>query len=332
MAELISVIIPVFNGSKTIQRAIDSVLNQQQGLNPFNLEIIVVDDGSTDNIIETLLPYGKKIRLIGQPNQGTGAARDTGIRASSGGYIAFLDSDDMWLPHKIQTQLEIFRENPEVGLVAGGTEFINEDGQPVRISSMKRKGWLAKELLYGNFIVASTVIAKRSLIDQFEVLFRVDLPMEEDWEFWLRLSSKSEFLVQPDVLAKNFIISNSRSQYFRENLENKRKQYLEVIKGLSGDEYFGKYIRKNQRKLYANGYLIQAYMEYFNKLHYSARKSILRSLLIYPINRNIAKLLMMLLLPTDAYLHFTNFLKGVRLSMNRLTRIARIRSILFCGW
>lgn len=320
MIELVSVVIPVFNGAKTIKRAIDSVLIQQHVPDTFDLEVIVVDDGSTDNIIETLIPYGKKIKLIGQSNQGTGAARNTGIKASSGKYIAFLDSDDMWLSNKIQTQLKIFQKNPEVGLVAGGTEFINEDGRSVRISSVKRKGWLTKELLYGNFIVASTVMVKRSLINQFEVLFRPDLPCDEDWEFWLRLSSKAEFFVQPDVLANNFIISNSRSQYFRENVENKRKQYIEVIKNLSGDEYIGKYIRKNKRKFYANGYLVKAYKEYLSRQHYSARKSIIISLLIYPINRKVTKLLMMLLLPPDIYLHFSNFLKSMRLSINRFIK------------
>jgi glycosyltransferase involved in cell wall biosynthesis len=313
MTEL-SVVIPVFNGSKTIKRAIDSVLAQHNLPENFDLEVIVVDDGSTDNIIEALIPYGKKIKLIRQPNQGSGAARNTGIKASSGRYIAFLDSDDLWLPGKIQTQLNIFQKNREVGLVAGGTEFINEDGIPVRISSVKRKGWLTKELLFGNFIVASTVIVKRSLINQFDVLFRTDMPCHEDWEFWLRLSSKAEFFIQPDLLAQNFIMSNSRSQYFLENLENKRKQYIEVINGFSCDENLGNYISKNRRKLYANGYLIKAYTEYFSQQHYFARKSILRSLLIYPINRKIAKLLMMYFLPLNTYLRFTNFLKSIRLS------------------
>jgi glycosyltransferase involved in cell wall biosynthesis len=98
---LISVVIPAYNREHCVRQAVDSVLAQNFG----DLELIVVDDGSTDGTVEILKSYGDKIRLICQKNAGAGAARNTAIRAARGKYIAFLDSDDRWLPEKLEVQM-----------------------------------------------------------------------------------------------------------------------------------------------------------------------------------------------------------------------------------
>lgn len=107
---MISVVIPAFNAGRFIRRTIDSVLAQTY----CDYEIIVVDDGSTDDTPEVVKSYGQKVRYIYQENAGDGPARNTGIAAAKGEWIAFLDHDDEWLPQKLQLQMELLRQNPEL--------------------------------------------------------------------------------------------------------------------------------------------------------------------------------------------------------------------------
>ena len=123
---LVSVIIPAYNREKTIRRAVDSALAQTYP----SIEIIVVDDGSRDHTAEILLEYGEKLRLIRQKNGGASSARNTGIRAAQGEIIAFLDSDDAWLPHKISRQVALL-DRPELAHISCcicNTELIFTDG------------------------------------------------------------------------------------------------------------------------------------------------------------------------------------------------------------
>lgn len=105
----VSVVIPAYNVEKYIKRAIDSVLHQTRAVD----EIIVVDDGSTDRTVSLVREYGERISLFSQTNAGPSAARNFGISKSSGDYLAFLDADDVWLPEKIQLQLEAIKKQPE---------------------------------------------------------------------------------------------------------------------------------------------------------------------------------------------------------------------------
>jgi glycosyltransferase involved in cell wall biosynthesis len=107
---MISVVIPAFNSGRFIRRTIDSVLAQSFQ----DYEIIVVDDGSTDDTGEVVKSYGSKVRYIYQPNAGDGPARNTGIAAAKGEWVAFLDHDDEWLPEKLEKQIKILKENPDL--------------------------------------------------------------------------------------------------------------------------------------------------------------------------------------------------------------------------
>ncbi len=111
---MVSVVIPAFNAGRFISRTIDSVLAQTYG----DYEIIVVDDGSVDNTAEVVKSYGPKVRYIYQENAGDGPARNTGISAARGEWIAFLDHDDEWLPQKLQSQMELLGRNPDLSWCA----------------------------------------------------------------------------------------------------------------------------------------------------------------------------------------------------------------------
>jgi len=126
--ELVSVIIPAYNSEKYISDTIDSVLNQTYK----NLEIIVVDDGSTDNtekVVKEKLSNFSNFKFLKQCNLGSAEARNLGIRNSNGNYIAFLDADDLWLPQKIEKQIKFFLNNPDYGLVFTRRKIITPYGK-----------------------------------------------------------------------------------------------------------------------------------------------------------------------------------------------------------
>lgn len=121
----VSVIIPAYNGASYIGEAIDSVLAQTYN----NYEIIVVDDGSTDNTSQIVRAYGDRVHYIYQENQGVAVSRNQGIRASQGEYIAFLDQDDLFFPNKLFEQLFCFELHPEAGIIHSGWQRINYCGE-----------------------------------------------------------------------------------------------------------------------------------------------------------------------------------------------------------
>ena len=127
MPSIVSVIIPVYQGDRFLADAIESVLNQTYT----NYEIIVVDDGSTDNSLEVLDPYFDKIRYVFQENQGVAAARNRGIQIARGELIAFLDQDDFWLPDKLALQVACFEAKPELGIVHCGWRRVDRGGKPL---------------------------------------------------------------------------------------------------------------------------------------------------------------------------------------------------------
>ena len=121
----VSVIIPAYNGDRFIGEAINGVLNQTYK----DYEIIVVDDGSTDNTAQIVNQYGDRIQYFSQANQGVAASRNFGFKAAVGEYIAFLDQDDVFLPHKLDSQVALLEQNPSLGMVNSGWSIVNQQGE-----------------------------------------------------------------------------------------------------------------------------------------------------------------------------------------------------------
>lgn len=196
----VSVVIPVYNHETFIAEAIESVLQQSYP----NLQIIVVDDGSTDGTKDVLEKFKGKIELISQANAGLPAARNAGIRRATGEFIAFLDSDDVFLPEKIEKQLRVFEENPEVGMVHTGASVVrpNETGWEVWYDywppTYATREEQIDELLKWNYMVVSTVMVRRELFSQVG-LFNESLRYAEDYEMWLRLLTCCSIGVVPDI-------------------------------------------------------------------------------------------------------------------------------------
>jgi glycosyltransferase involved in cell wall biosynthesis len=139
-APLVSVVIPTYNCARFLPQAIDSVLGQSYS----RRELIVVDDGSTDDTDAVLRRYAGRIRIVQRPNGGVSSARNRGIRESRGEFVAFLDSDDIWHSDKLQRQLALFTRSA-VGLVHCGLRYIDIDGNVVGVNRSGRRGHVLKD-------------------------------------------------------------------------------------------------------------------------------------------------------------------------------------------
>jgi len=193
---MVSVIIPTFNRAAFLREAIDSVLAQTEK----DFEIIVVDDGSTDHTRELAADYGRRIRCFFQPNAGASAARNLGIRHAQGKFIAFLDSDDLWLPKKLSRQIEWMRAHPEIMLCYTGEIWIRR-GMRVNQKKIHAKvgGWIYPLCLPRCIISPSSVFMRRELFNVIG-LFDEQLPICEDYDLWLRVTSQFEVGFIPELL------------------------------------------------------------------------------------------------------------------------------------
>jgi glycosyltransferase involved in cell wall biosynthesis len=183
----VSVIIPTYNRAESLLRAISSVLYQTFT----DLEVIVVDDGSDDKTADCLKPVKNHIEYIRNPgNLGVSAARNRGIKASQYPFVAFLDSDDYWLPGKLSVQMAFFRGNPEAAACQTEEIWIRNG---VRVNPGKRhlkpSGDIFVPSLRLCLVSPSAVMLKRSVLDEVG-LFDEDLPACEDYELWLRISCR----------------------------------------------------------------------------------------------------------------------------------------------
>jgi len=198
MPPKVSVIIPTYNRRELVQEAIDSVLAQTYT----DYEIIVVDDGSTDGTREALQErYGDRIRYVWQENQGESAARNRGIEMARGEYIAFLDSDDVWLPEKLSKQVNLLDYSPEVGLVCCYEHKVNESGKPLPGLEKDCQNITFQNLCLRNLVGStSTVVIRKQILTQVGE-FDDSIRYGEDWDLWLRvvLVSRIKCITEPLV-------------------------------------------------------------------------------------------------------------------------------------
>lgn len=187
-APLVSVIIPTYNRAGTILRAVDSALAQDYA----PLELIVVDDGSQDESPALLKPLADsgRIMLLTQANRGVSAARNAGLLRARGAFLAFLDSDDEWLPGKVKAQVEFFTLHPEEVMVQTQERWIRK-GRRVNPGRrhLKRSGDIFLESLELCLISPSAVMLRRRLLDEIG-LFDEKLLAAEDYDLWLRILAR----------------------------------------------------------------------------------------------------------------------------------------------
>ncbi|MBO0349487.1 glycosyltransferase [Phormidium pseudopriestleyi FRX01] len=220
---LISVIIPVFNSQKTINETIGSVLKQTLS----NLEVIVINDGSTDEGLEKIATIkDPRVQVFSYPNAGVAVSRNRGIERARGEYISFLDADDLWTPDKLEAQLKALQENPPAAVAYSWTDYIDEAGNFLYHGShITVNGDVTAKLLFKNFIEngSNPLIRRHALVEVGE--FDSSLPPAEDWDMWLRLAARYHFVAvpHPQILYRMSAGANSA------NISKMETQGLKVI-------------------------------------------------------------------------------------------------------
>lgn len=236
MKKQVSVIIPNFNYGRYISHAIDSVLAQDYK----EIEIIVVDDGSTDNSLEVLSAYGTKITLICNTNWGAPIARNFGLMCASGDLIAYLDADDYWMPTKISKQVKLLEET-KVDLVYCQITVLNERGQTTLHSSKLKSGNFSGDYLKNPTrtpFAPSTVLMTRRLIALAGIWDSSMKSPSEDFDYFRRCSKFTHFNAIDEALVVHrdhpmSLTAVSLEKYFLDNRLAVRKMFSDEYPEIS---------------------------------------------------------------------------------------------------
>lgn len=212
---LISVIIPAYNRENVIERAIKSATVQTYS----NLEIIIVDDASTDNTKDKVRQINDKriVYLSHKTNRGASTARNTGIKKARGEYIAFLDSDDQWFAQKLEKQIAVLKKNFDCSVIYSRYYIIKGKKKKLSVwpEIKKHQGKLNSQLLIGNFITTSSTLLKKEILEK-SGLFDEKLPAYQDWEFFLRLSKFTNYAFIDEPLLNQYQDEKNRISVNRE--------------------------------------------------------------------------------------------------------------------
>lgn len=276
---IVSVIIPTYNRADVLFRAIESVKNQRFQ----QIEIIVIDDGSTDNTYDLLMQKVPEARIIRQQNRGPAAARNRGLQIATGKYVAFLDSDDEWLTNSLKERVDFLEAFVGVDMVFSDFEIYREDVCVLASFLRSRNVWQKVKLieklpncfLVENFfecqlvqpiVQPSSVVIRRAAIEK-EDSFDETLIVTEDWEFWLRFGTKHGVGVVDRILVRKYMqndnLVENRQLWFENNVKADRKilhtlklsqeQKRFIIRRLGDDMFEWGYHLINEKHLSLDG-------------------------------------------------------------------------------
>ncbi len=195
MMPLISVILPVYNGELTIRKTVESVLSQTLS----NWELIIINDGSKDSTLDILYSfYDYRLQIFSYENAGQAVSRNRGLSHAQGEYISFIDADDLWTNDKLEAQLKVLQSNPQARVAYSWTNYIDENGELIlQGKRVNYHGNLYQKLLVSNFLEnGSNPLICRKALDEVGG-FEPSLTPAEDWDLWLRLAAKYDFVLVP---------------------------------------------------------------------------------------------------------------------------------------
>ena len=217
----VSVIIPAYNAMRFLPQTVESVLEQTFQ----DFEVLIVDDGSKDDTaIWAAAHDDPRVKLVSQPNGGAAAARNTGIANAAGEYVAFLDADDLWQATKLAKQVARLEADPNVGLADTWISYIDGDGEPMgKVMTQQLEGDVWAQMVEYNLVrCGSTPLVRRRCFQEvgaFDESFR----FSEDWEMWIRITSRYQFAVVKEPLVA-----------YRQHENNKHKNYQALLPTLRG--------------------------------------------------------------------------------------------------
>jgi len=294
MKPVVSVIIPAYNCARFLPESLESVLRQTFR----DFEVIIVDDGSTDNTPAVLESYFKAypdlIRYIRKQNGGPASARNAGIQEARGELIAFQDADDIWMPEKLEMQVAYLREHPEAGVVF--TDYALLSGETVLMPSIQSRyevpsGMIFEKLLTQHFIAMPSVMVRRACLDQVGV-FDETLIGAEDYNFYLRLASRYPFGFVDKLLVK----VRSHEDSLSENLEQMCRDEVANLEKIAA-AFPERGIPR--RKLAARIYIRFGKYHFSRKEHVAARKCFWSAIRCHPNAIEAGVFLMLLCLPAS---------------------------------
>lgn len=223
----VSVVIPTYNRSSLVCEAVKSALNQTYQ----DFEIIVVDDGSTDNTRDEVSGFGEKIIYVYQANEGASAARNKGISVARGEYVAFLDSDDLFLPEKLSKQVELLDRNPNIGMVYSHALVTDLTGQPLKSvwnGSLSGDIYPAMLFIKNSFITTPTVMVRKQVLVQAKG-FDCSMAICEDLDLWRRIASNYPVAQIHEPLSV-IRVRKRASLDIPENLQARKQYYKKAFK------------------------------------------------------------------------------------------------------
>jgi glycosyltransferase involved in cell wall biosynthesis len=221
----ITTVIPVFDRARLLRRAVDSALSQALPGADWSHEVVVVDDGSSDAPMDALASYGAKVRFLRHDrNLGAAAARSTAIAATSGEYLAFLDSDDIWLPGKLVAQLRFMDANDAP--ISCTACLLSRSGSAEVVWPRYRTGRLtASDLVWGCFLSpGTTMICRRQVFDEIG-LFDPTMRRHEDWDWLLRATARYDIAYLAKPLARREPSSPINAQHARDAADRLRAKH-----------------------------------------------------------------------------------------------------------
>ncbi len=316
----ISVIIPVYNGERTIIETINSV--QKQTFSDF--ELIVINDGSTDGTLRLLNEIkDSRLKVFSYSNGGLSESRNRGITHAKGEFITFLDADDLWTDDKLELQLQALQKNPEAGVAYSWTYFMEENGEYCHTDKpLFFEGNVLANLLTNNFIASGSnpLISKQAIESVGK--FDTSLPAVEDWDYWLRLAAKWQFAVVPKPQVFYRLSSSSMSSKV-ELMEECQVKVIDRAFEFSPSEL---QFLKNQSLAYIYQYSCKLYLTKMPGAEgiKNAREKMAKTIKTYPqilLQSNSHKLLIKLLIKTfipekisDSLLHSYSKLRATNIS------------------
>lgn len=273
----VSVIIPTYNYASFIVEAVESVLAQTFK----DMEVIVVDDGSTDNTRDVLKRFNGKIIYLYQENRGAPTARNKGIRAAQGEYLGFLDADDLWMPEKLEIQVPILDQDPEVGLVYANTYNVGALREHQLLSMANKSGGSGRiftKLLEGNFIPSPSVLVRKSCFEEVG-LFDDDMGKlaAQDWDMWLRIARVYKVVYVDQVLAKY----RYHTRNMTSDLERSKAGRLYVLNKIFSDPSL-KELEPRASLYYSCVYYEYGEIYYILGEQEKARRDLMRSIRFFP--------------------------------------------------
>ncbi len=275
MKPLVSVIIPNYNYARYVGEAVESALAQTYP----NIEIIVVDDGSTDASLESLSQFSDRIKIVAQPNQGVCVARNQGVAGSNGVFVAFLDADDVWYPTKIEKQISRFDSEKGLGMVHVGVREVNSSGVVLKERLEGMEGYVAEHLILfegegGVLGGGSGLMVPRKIFDEVNG-FDTKMSTSADWEFFYRVAAKNKVGFVPEILL-DYRMHDSNMHSNVERFESEMLYAFDKIRRNGG--------MKRKRRCYGNLHKILA-GSYFRAAKYKQfGRHAMHSLLNKPSN------------------------------------------------